>query len=78
MNGQGFMDGYTDLPLPAGWRPGQYVIEVKALCCPNCASIHVSQRDNGKGEAYVWWECHHCAHRFRLPRGIGVKAYLNS
>lgn len=75
---KGFMDGYSaDLPLPHGWRKGQTSIDMPVLCCPECGSIQVCRRDNGAGVAYAWWEYKACAHRYRLPAGIGLKAYIN-
>ncbi len=73
-----YMQGFRqDLPMPIGWRKGQRTIDLPVLCCEECASTQVAKRDNGKGEAYVWWECGSCRHRFRLPAGIGLKVYLH-
>jgi hypothetical protein len=79
MTEKGFMDGFSaDLPLPNGWVKGQLSISIEVICCPDCASVHVSQRDNGKGENYIWWECATCRFRFRLPRRPPIKCYVIS
>jgi hypothetical protein len=79
MTSPGFMDGFTnELPGPIGWKKGQYLIEMPVICCPQCGSVQVARRDNGEGSSYITWECSMCRYRFRLPRGIGLKAYLHA
>lgn len=78
MNDPGFMDGYTnDLPLPLGWVKGQTSIDMPVICCPECASIQVAQRDNAKNDTLAWWECSMCRHRWRLPRTTPLKGYIH-
>jgi ribosomal protein S27AE len=77
MNG-GFMDGFGAAPPPrpaprvigtGTWSPGQHHVAVQAVCCPQCGSLHVAVRDNGRSDAVQRWECGDCQCAWKMPAG---------
>lgn len=50
---------------PQRWQRGQTRVTVIAYCCPQCGSLDVRVRDNGRTPNLVRWECDACRHAWK-------------
>ncbi len=43
----------------------------RIVVCDKCTSSDVYKRSSHSNERFVWWQCHVCLNKFKVPRGIG-------